>query len=136
LKFLVDNALSPEVAVALSRAGYDAAHVRDRGIQHAGDETIFAYAAREGRVVVSADTDFGHILARRTLKGPSVILSGVAPSDGRSLKSRCCSKTCRESSMHWKEVVWSHSSSTESGFTRCLCSEAPTTPSDRCCSGR
>jgi predicted nuclease of predicted toxin-antitoxin system len=59
LKFLVDNALSPEVAVALSRAGHDSVHVRDRAIQHADDETIFAYAARERRIIVSADTDLG-----------------------------------------------------------------------------
>jgi predicted nuclease of predicted toxin-antitoxin system len=74
LKFLVDNALSPVVAVALVRAGHDAAHVRDRSIQHADDETVFACAAQEGRIIVSADTDFGQILARRTAKEPSVIL--------------------------------------------------------------
>ena len=74
MKFLIDNALSPDVAEALRRAGHDAAHVRDRGILDADDETVFACAAREGRVLISADTDFGQVPAHRGLKQPSVIL--------------------------------------------------------------
>ncbi len=74
MKFLIDNALSPVVATELGRAGHDAAHVRDKGIRHADDETVFACAAREGRVIISADTDFSQILAHRALKRPSIIL--------------------------------------------------------------
>lgn len=74
MRFLIDNALSPTVARALSEAGHDAVHVRDRGLQSAADKDLVDLAAQEDRVVVSADTDFGTILALRNTARPSFIL--------------------------------------------------------------
>lgn len=53
MKFLIDNALSPNVAKELRAKGF---------------------AAKEDLIIVSADTDFGTLLALREQAKPSVIL--------------------------------------------------------------
>lgn len=74
MRFLIDNALSPELAQLLQTAGHDAVHVRERNLQRADDEMIFEAAAAENRVLVSADTDFGAILTLRGESKPSLII--------------------------------------------------------------
>lgn len=80
MKWLVDNALSTDVSVSLCAAGHNAVHVRDFGLAAAEDQFIFDRAAQEDRVILSADTDFGTLLARRHASKPSVVLfRGATP---------------------------------------------------------
>jgi predicted nuclease of predicted toxin-antitoxin system len=64
VKFLVDNQLPAALARWLGTRGQDAIHVLDRGLGQANDETLWALALAEGRIVVSKDEDF-FILATR-----------------------------------------------------------------------
>lgn len=55
-------------------AGLEAIHVRQLGLARAPDEIVFERAESDRRVLVSADTDFGTILALRDARYPSVVL--------------------------------------------------------------
>lgn len=74
MRLLVDQNLPPRLAELLVEAGHDATHVRDHGLASATDPEIVDYAAETDRTIISADTDFGALLAHARTTTPSVIL--------------------------------------------------------------
>jgi len=74
MNFLVDNNLSPSLAIELKNLGYDSIHVRERGMSKSSDNEIFNFALENNRIIVSADTDFGYILSQWDQKLPSINL--------------------------------------------------------------
>lgn len=74
MKLLLDANLSPEVGRRLKEAGHDAIHVADIGLLTATDPAILRAAATEERILLTADSDFGALLALGSLASPSVLL--------------------------------------------------------------
>lgn len=63
-KLLLDENLSPSIAVTLTRESYDVVHVRDRGLLQATDAQVFARAFDEERIVVTFNCEDFKKLAR------------------------------------------------------------------------
>jgi predicted nuclease of predicted toxin-antitoxin system len=74
MRFLLDNDLSPKLADFLRAAGHDVVHVRDIGLGSATDAVVIDEARAQGTVLISADTDFGTLLARTHATRPSFLL--------------------------------------------------------------
>jgi predicted nuclease of predicted toxin-antitoxin system len=49
-------------------------HTLELGLERTADDALLMLAAKEGRVIVSGDTDFGALLALLRRRSPSVIL--------------------------------------------------------------
>ena len=73
MRLLVDECLSAQVSTLLSAAGHDAVHVIHVGLRGAGDVAVLSAVVDADRVLGTADTDVGAILA----------LSGAAHPSGR-----------------------------------------------------
>lgn len=61
LKLLLDENISPNVAVELQRLGFDAIHIRTIKMKGCKDSEVIAYAQREKRCLVTLDADFADI---------------------------------------------------------------------------
>ena len=74
MRFLVDECLQSRLAKYLNEAGHEAVHASEVNLLGESDAVVMELARLQGRVLISADTDFGGLLAVSGDPLPSVIL--------------------------------------------------------------
>ena len=60
-KFLIDENLSPRLAVVLRSLGYDATAIRDVGLRGHTDAALVKWAKEHGGIIVTRDWEFGEV---------------------------------------------------------------------------
>jgi predicted nuclease of predicted toxin-antitoxin system len=73
MKFLIDMNLSPGWVHFLAQEHFEAIHWSDIGLGTASDMDVMSWAGEHDCVVITADLDFGSILAATGGQKPSVI---------------------------------------------------------------
>jgi predicted nuclease of predicted toxin-antitoxin system len=87
VRFLIDECLPVRSSQFLHAYGHDALHIADLGLLGAPDDQIMQAAAADNRVLLSADTDFGELLAVGEHLAPSfVLLRGLAGAPDHRLR--------------------------------------------------
>lgn len=84
MRLLIDMNLTPLWVSYLAEAGHDAVHWSQVGAIDAPDEQLMAWAAGEGRTLLTQDLDFGLLLRRSGGSQPSVVqirAQGTLPTD-------------------------------------------------------
>jgi predicted nuclease of predicted toxin-antitoxin system len=74
VRFLVDENLSPRLCGFLAAESDTAEHVHEVLGSGASDHEVMRHAIDRGAVIITADTDFGALLAHGGKTDPSVIL--------------------------------------------------------------
>ncbi|HNQ93179.1 MAG: DUF5615 family PIN-like protein [Anaerolineales bacterium] len=74
MKFLIDMPASPDLVAWLQERGHETVHAKNINLETASDSIIMNRAATEERIVITANLDFGTLLAQSKRDTPGVIL--------------------------------------------------------------
>ncbi|MDP3723305.1 MAG: DUF5615 family PIN-like protein [Candidatus Omnitrophota bacterium] len=89
MKLLLDMPVSQRTASWLRAEKHDVIHASDLGLAQASDEEILRRAKQEGRVVLTTDLDFPHLLsAMPAAEGPGIILIRLRHPTPQALQQR------------------------------------------------
>jgi predicted nuclease of predicted toxin-antitoxin system len=77
MRFLADESIDQPIVAALRKAGYDVSYIAELepGLD---DAAVLAKANQEGRLLLTADKDFGEMVVRQQSLGTGVILLRLA----------------------------------------------------------
>ena len=74
MKFLIDENLSPKIAIELGKKEHDAVHIRDKEMLGFEDEDVMNCALQEQRILVTSNIrDFYRIAAQLTESHPVIV---------------------------------------------------------------
>jgi predicted nuclease of predicted toxin-antitoxin system len=73
MKVLVDMNLSPAWVSFLAESGFEVVHWADIGPDNSSDSELMQWAAEHDHIVLTADLDFGAILAATQRNRPSIV---------------------------------------------------------------
>ena len=84
MKFLIDRCAGRLLADWLRNQGHDVVESSDLG-PDPGDRTLLAWAANEGRILVTIDTDFGELIFLENLSHAGLVRLPDVPARERQL---------------------------------------------------
>ena len=108
MKFIVDNQLPPSLSRSLADAGHDSVHVAMVGLDASSDETLWAWAVREDRIVVSKDEDL-FFLANRGGDRGRLLWVRIGNCRRERLMTRSRARLPRSSERSSRVSAWSNS---------------------------
>lgn len=79
MKLLLDENLSPNQALALQRAGFDAVSIYGVGLCGASDADVRRFAIEAGRILVTLDADFAQIHRFSPANTPGIVRLKIHP---------------------------------------------------------
>ena len=85
-KFLVDENLSPLVAVYVRKSGYQARAVRELNLIGKSDEVILNFARQKAWVIVTGDVEFGKFFYERRGAQSIIVLRGKLQGTDETVK--------------------------------------------------
>ncbi len=88
MKFLLDENIDTRLKAFLTDLGHDATIVAQDYPASLADTDILAIAVREGRILITNDTDFGELVMRERRPHAGIILFRVRPATFANQRAR------------------------------------------------